>query len=367
MGGEGVFALAIPYAAGYLSDRLPEHLVRRFGRRSFFLVVSAPFMAASLAFLPFLSGYWMMTGCAFVFFAALHAYFTPLWTLMVDAVPDEERGRVQGVRGTFRAGGLAYGLVAAGLLYSLWKPLPFLFAAALIVGSTAVTWEAARRIGEDRGNGGSQMSGGIRKMWRELRENTAASWLLSANAFWNGAIDGIRPYFFLFASAVVGVGVATTSVGLIALVLGIGIGSFVVGRLGDRFDRIRLLTWGTALAVIALTGGFFVRAIGPAIGLLLVAGVGAASIVSLPYPVFAGLMDEDTAGQATGIWVLSVGVGRILSPMLVGVAVDLGARALPDLKGYPFMWLMAGFLALLGWMSLLLARRAMNGGASDHR
>src|SRR5512140_3558571 len=33
IGGEGVFALAVPFWSGALSDRLPERVARRFGRR----------------------------------------------------------------------------------------------------------------------------------------------------------------------------------------------------------------------------------------------------------------------------------------------------------------------------------------------
>ncbi|MGH7506811.1 MAG: MFS transporter, partial [Longimicrobiales bacterium] len=130
IGGEGLLALAVPYWIGALSDRLPERLVRTVGRRAFFLLASAPIMALSLVAAPLISGYWPLVAVAVVFFAAFHIFLTPLWTLMVDAVPDERRGRVQGVRGVLHAIGLGYGLVAGGLLLSVWTPLPFLLAAA---------------------------------------------------------------------------------------------------------------------------------------------------------------------------------------------------------------------------------------------
>src|SRR5688500_9120939 len=106
VGGEGIFALLVPYWIGWLSDHLHPSLHKRFGRRAFFLMLTAPFMAAALAIAPFLDGYWPLAGAAFVYFAALHGYLTPLWSLMVDAVPEERRGRVQGFRGALHSIGL---------------------------------------------------------------------------------------------------------------------------------------------------------------------------------------------------------------------------------------------------------------------
>lgn len=353
VGGEGVFALALPVLVGLLSDHLPNHLARRFGRRSFFLLIATPIMGVALGLLPFLSGYWPMTGVAFVFFAGLHTYMTPLMALMVDSVPDEKRARVQGVRSVYRAIGLAYGLVAAGLLYSVWKALPFLLAAVLIGLSTIVTYWAERRMGEDRGGGQRRtIVGGVRKMWAEIKENRAATWLLAANALWNGAVDGIRPYFFLFSTAVIGVTVATTSIGLIALVVSIAVSSVVLGKLGDEHDRGRLLEYGVALAVAAMVGGFFVRGPWSAVALLLIAGVGAAAMMTLPYPLFASLMGEQEKGQYSGLFVVTVSVGRVFAPMLVGAAVDLGRNWMPQYKGYPFLWAAAAILAALGWLAL---------------
>src|SRR5690606_12294992 len=96
VGSEGLFAMLIPYWIGHLSDRLPVRLADRFGRRTFILALFAPVLAGTLVAVPFVRGYWPLVVVASLFFAALHAYLTPLWTLMVDAVPDRRRGRVHG-------------------------------------------------------------------------------------------------------------------------------------------------------------------------------------------------------------------------------------------------------------------------------
>ncbi|BDG08504.1 MFS transporter [Anaeromyxobacter paludicola] len=355
IGGEGIFALLLPFWVGALSDRLPRRLARRFGRRTFFLLLTAPLMALALVASPWLRGYWPLAGAAFVCFAALHAYLTPFWTLLIDAVPEERRGTVQGVRGFFRAGGLAYGLVAAGLLFALWRPLPFLLAAALLLATTGATAWAERRI---RAAEEPTRREGLLDSWRQVAARPGAAALLVAEAFWNAAIDGIRPYLFLYAKHVLGATVAETSGGLGLLVVGLAGGSVVAGRLSDRYGRARILSAGSALLAAGMAAGFFARSFPVALVVLAFAGIGAAAELALPYPLFAELMGQDAGGEHTGIYVISFSLGRILAPLVVGGAVDLGARAQPGTHGYPFMWLVAGGFAVCGWGALQWSRRS---------
>ncbi len=356
VGGEGVFALLVPYWIGYLSDHLPPRLAARFGRRTFFLLVTAPIMAASMAVAPFLHSYWAIAGAALVFFAALHGYLTPLWALMVDAVPDERRGRVQGVRGVLHSAGLGYGLVASGLLYGIWHSLPFVLGAVLILVMTWLTARAMPREVKEKtiARDGSPGMGAI---WRDLKARPAVPWFLVSNALWSGAVDGIRPYFFLFAVVVIGVTMAEASLVMVLLVVGLAGGSYVVGRLGDRRDRNRLLQMGAAITGVAMLGGTFVHTLPGTIALMLLAGVGAAALIALPYPLFTSLIGGEAVGRYTGLYVVSISIGRIVAPMVVGAAIDLGARVYPHYRGYPFMWPMAGVLTIAGAAALSIAGR----------
>jgi MFS family permease len=353
IGGEGIFALMVPYWIGALSDHLPGWLARRFGRRTLFLLLMAPLMAAALVVAPFLKGYWPLAGIAFAFFSVFHGYLTPLWALMVDTVPDERWGRVHGVRGALHAGGLGYGLVASGLLYAIWPPLPFLIAALLILVTTGITVAAAPSgVGGVRGRGGERRGGEGWGVWRELQDRPDLRRFLVANALWTGAVDGIRPYVFLFAAVVVGINTAETSLILLLLVGGIGVGSVALGRLGDRYGRGRLLSAGALLTAAAMTCGIAIRAVPGAVALLLVSGIGAAALIALPYPLFAELVGGRAIGRYTGLYILSVGAGRVLAPVAVGAAIDLGKPLFPTLEGYPMMWPVAGGLALLGLAAL---------------
>ena len=370
IGSEGLLAILVPYWIGTLSDSLPDRLARRFGRRALFLWATAPPMALALVVTPFLHGFWLLAAAGFLFFATLHAYMTPLWALVIDAVPDERRGPVQGVRGIFQAMGLGFGLIGGGLLFSAWEPLPFLLAAALVAGTTVLTVVSTPEDRAPRGSGegpgamrGASLdvagpSGGgdsHQSFWKRLTRRTEVLWFLIANALWTGAVDGVRPYVFIFASVVLGISIAEASLVLGCLLGGLAIGAVVIGWLGNYVGRARLLGAAAGLTGLAMASGVFVRDVPSAIAVLAVAGIAAAAFIALPFPLFASLAGEEAAGRHTAVFIVSVGIARVLAPIMVGAAVDFGTRWWPDLQGYPAMWPVAGLLAVLSVPALLRA------------
>jgi MFS family permease len=353
IGAEGILAIFVPYWIGYLSDHLPNRLARRFGRRAFFLWTAAPLMTASLVVVPFLRGFWPLATAGILFFTALQGFVTPLWALMIDAVPDERRARVQGVRGAFQAIGLAFGLIGGGLLFEVWEPLPFVTAGFVLILST---WFTALSAPSDRGH--DQIAPARRRrgpVWRRLLKRSEIRWFLVANGLWNGAIDGIRPYIFLYAGAVFGISVGGTSGLLVFLLLGVGLGAVAVGRLSDVIGRARLLMFSAGLCGLAMLVAYFPRTSTGIIWLLAAAGLAAASFIALPFPVFARLTGDEAPGRQTALFIVSIGVSRVLAPVLVGAVIDFSARFDPELRGYPFMWVAAGGMALLSVPALLRA------------
>jgi maltose/moltooligosaccharide transporter len=362
---EGLFAMLLPYWTGALSDALPDRLARRFGRRSLFLLAALPVLTATLVVAPFLTDFRALVAVVVLFFAASQAYVTPLWALLVDAVPDARRGRVHGLRGALHAGGLGYALVIGGLLFGVWEPLPFIVAAVLLVLTTLVTVAAvpASVRAQPIGARLPERPRGV----RELLAPRSIRWFLLANALWTGAIDGIRPYVFLFAAVVLGVSAAQTSLALGALVGGLAVGAIVIGRAGDHWSRIRLLEAGALLTGLALASGVLVRDLAPAMLVLGLAGIGAASLVALPYPLFSRLIRDADVGRYTGLYVLSVGAARLVAPPLIGLVIDLGARLDPVRQGYPLLWPVAGSLALLSVWALRRSERAERVEAAARR
>jgi len=374
---EGIFALALPYLAGAISDSAPRKYGGMFGRRGRMLALAAPGMALGLVLIAALDGFWPLAGAAVIYFFALHLYSGPLRALLTDATPEEKWGSVQGVMGATHIAGVAFGLVVGGLLYSIWEPLPFLVAAGLVLGLTAVTLLAARRLGEagkqeeegtddDDDDGDGTGDYGIKheiEFWKDLAKRPDTRRFLAGNILWNAGVEGIRPYIFLFATVALGITVATASLAMIGFLAAAAVGSVLVGHFGDRFGRPRILILGALLAGAAMLPGLFVRDILSLVLLLIPAGLGAAALVSLPYAVFEGMVGEEDVGRSTGAFYMSVGVARVLAPLAVGAAIDVAHQWMPETEGYPAMWPVAGSLILLGAVALHLARRVSDDGS----
>jgi MFS family permease len=377
---EGLFALVLPYVAGASTDSLSRRFRGPLGRRGLLLALAAPPMALALVLMPFRDSFWSLAGAAVVYFAALHLYATPLRALLIEANPESRWGSVQGVLGAMHLGGVAFGLVAGGLLFSIWEPLPFVVGGVLLVVTTAVTLLAARSAGwaggknaEEAGGeaagegetgagetGEQARAGGAAEWhpkqelqyWRELLKQRRPRRFLISSILWNAGIEGMRPYMFLFATVVLGVAVQTASLALIGFLVAAMVGSVVIGRIGDRVGRERLLVIGAVVTGGAMLPGYFIRDLAPLIILLIPAGLGAAALVSLPYAVFEGIVEDHDVGRSTGTFFASVGVARLFAPLVVGAAIDLGALLLPEEQGYPFMWPVTGALVLLGALIL---------------
>jgi predicted MFS family arabinose efflux permease len=272
--------------------------------------------------------------------------------------------------GATHLAGVTFGLVAGGLLFSIYEPLPFIVGAGLLVVTTAVTLWAAHtmRLGQGGDVNGDDGSGGrqqrpqwhFRKeieFWKELVRDRNARWFLAANVLWNAGTEGIRPYLFLFATVVLGIAVQTASLAMLAFLAAAAVGSVIVGRVGDRFGRSRVLLAGAIVTGLAMMPGFFVRDLLWLMVLLVPAGIGAAALVSLPYPVFATIAGESDIGRSTGAFYMSVGLARMSAPLVVGAAIDLAVTWMPDQKGFPAMWPAAGAMTLMGAVTLYLAMR----------
>jgi MFS family permease len=392
---EGLFALVLPYVGGAATDSLSRRFRGPLGRRGLLLALAAPPMALALMLMPFRDSFWTLAGTAVVYFAALHLYATPLRALLIEANPQSRWGSVQGVLGAMHLGGVAFGLVAGGLLFSIWEPLPFLVGGGLLVVTTSITLLAARSAGwaggknaeaeggEEARDGGGEALRHVTmatmttatmtspsaahdddgeewrprqelRYWRDLLKQREPRRFLMSSVLWNAGVEGIRPYMFLFATVVVGVAVQTASLALIGFLVAAIVGSVVIGRIGDRFGRRRLLIMGALVTGTAMLPGFFIRDIWLLIVLLIPAGLGAAALVSLPYAVYEEIVEDDDVGRSTGTFFASVGLARLFAPLLIGAAIDAGALLLPEQQGYPFMWPVAGVFVLLG--ALLLYR-----------
>ncbi|MCZ7662161.1 MAG: MFS transporter [Thermoleophilia bacterium] len=357
IGGEGIFALAIPLAVGAFSDRIWT----RWGRRQPFMILAAPPMAAALVLAPFQRGYLPIALSVFVFFAAYHVYTAPYQALIPDFTPVTQHGRVQGFQTLMRGSGMFLGMVVAGMLLSLWEPLPYLAAGLFVI---VVTYYVVANIHETRPTGRNSsgtaarisprgMWGGLKDVWRTTRGEGRIQRLLVANYLWESTIQGLRPFIMLYFLYTFGVG--TKSGALLLGLVGVTyvVAGLVSGFLADRVGRRRVMWVGLAIYFVGCAIGFFVRDIWTGAILLPLFGLGGSIVLTMPYAIMMGMMPPARVGQFTGLFSLSRGLATVTAPVMVGGVIDVVGPFLPSSRGYAAIW---PFAAIAVAVSMLFFR-----------
>lgn len=355
VGGEGLFALFMPTVVGAWTDRSSD----RVGHRLRFLGVSAVVMTAALALLGIFGSVIVVGAAVALFYVGYYGFLAPYWALYPDLVPPEQSGRSRSAESTWRLVGSALATIGGGFLLALWTPLPFVLAAGLVLVTTLVL---ARGLGDLRDRPLQTSDPGWRTTLRrqaQLARQDGVTPLLVANGLWNFALAALRAFVVLFF--VMGLGRSTSFVS--AIIFPLAALGFVAaplsGRLADRIGHIKVLTvalvvYGGGLLLPSFFHGAWVLVLIP------IVAAGAATVMTLPYAVFMHLIDDDEAnqdahGSASGLFGLSRGIGSLLGPIAVGLAVELTAGNLfAGTKGYGVLWVIIGAAVLI---SLPILRR----------
>jgi MFS family permease len=336
VGGEGLIAVLLPVWVGRFSD----HADTRFGRRLPFLLVTAPVAGLALALVPFAPSLSVMAVEVFFFYLAYFTYFAPYQALYPDLVSEAVSGRAQGIQGVFSEVGLGLALVGGGLLLEVWRPLPYLGAAATLLFSTAV-------LVRGLGIGGGAERGPASK--RDPRSPAAEVWALLCghreirifvlgNALLTLGLGGLKSFVVLWLTEGLGKSMNFTAGAMTVVALGAVIGSLASGKLADRYGTGAVLSIALAVFGIGIalgTGSRSTILLGAAFPII---AVSAGAAVALPYALLMQLMESRHHGTMAGLYDVSSGVGTLLGPTITGVAIDLWRAQFASTHGYAAMW-----------------------------
>lgn len=342
IGSEGLLALFVPLLVGARSD---SARTTRFGRRKPFLIGAVPVAALALILMPLTTSLVILVILLLVFYAAYFTYYAPYRALYPDLVPDEQRGRSQGFQGTMREIGLGGALVGGGLLLGLWRPLPFVVGAVVLLAVTAVfvrTVREPREVDQAR----ESTESWIRSARSVLRERNGLPWLVLGTGMWEFALGALKTFVVLFLTVGLGRSMSFSSLVLAIVASAVIAAAITSGKLADRFGHGRLIhaaLWVYGLGVLV---PFFVQS-PVALAAVPVAAFAAGVVMTLPFSMLMGLMPESGHGAASGLFELSRGVGVLLGPAAAGVAIHLLAPTLESTDGYAAVFPVAAAAILL--------------------
>lgn len=301
------------------------------------MVVSTIAMAALLLVFPLYPNPWFWMALRFIFGLTSVALFfcSEIW--IISAAPPERRGFAIGVYGLF----LALGFFAGPALLSVigtegWTP----FIAGACIGLCAIppvlwAWSDQPDVSE------KEESGGLRDVFRFFRTDPAILWAVTLFGVIEFGAMSLLPVWSLRVG--MAEAAALTLVALVAA--GNLVSQIPMGWLSDRFDRRRLLSVCAGVSVLAaiLLPAFA----GTTWPLWITTAIWGGLVVGL-YTLSLNELGSRYTGAAlargTGAFVSAYGLGALVSPPALGLAMDLapphGMFALLALAA-------AGYLALL--------------------
>jgi MFS family permease len=354
IGSEGIMALWVPLLSGAWSDQLRGRL----GGRLPFVIAGVIPAAVALALIGFMHSLGLVALVAVVFFGFYFVAYEPYRALYPDLLDDEQvAGRAQSTQALARGLGTGFALLGGGLLLSIAKPLPFLAAAIILLAAVAAFVVARLRQGMPKQGHASEHGPAhvFRRVPGLLKKHPALRAYLIANALWEMALSALKAFVILYLT--IGLhyklAVASLLIGAVALVI-LG-GAAAAGKLGDKFGRVRVVTyalWAYGLGYLVL---IFTTSRPLIVAAIPFVALGGGAVMTLAYAILMPLMPDDEHGTLTGFYSLSRGIGIIAGPILAGVAISLtGSSVFPGTQGFQAMWIVCAAGAFL---SLLFVRK----------
>ena len=224
------------------------------------------------------------------------------------------------------------------MLFHLWEPAPFLFAAAIVSVACLVPVLFLR---EDGGHGRvfEGVATYIRHSWRVLRRNPDVGRFLLANTAWEGTFAGARTFVVLYITVGLGEPLWTSTLVLTAVAGGYMLAALVSGSFGDRFGLARVITWCSVVYGFGLFGGGFATQWHAwYLAVIFVVAIFGGSVMTLSWGLLFKLMPPDERGAISGLATTTKGFGLIFGMLLAGIVIDVMRPRLPATHGYQVLW-----------------------------
>jgi len=340
LGAEGALALFVPLVSGSLSDRLEGSPS---ARRLPFIVAGAPLIVVGLAVLPFSGSQGVAAACILVFFVGYYLYYPPYRALFPDLLPQRLYPRAQATQAVLRGAGLGAALIAGGLLLGLWRPLPFAIAAATVIAATFALSPVLRLDGDCRNPMLPYEPLSLRHLFfRSSELRTVAA----ANALWEFSFAGLKSFIVLYVVRGLGRSPSVAS-GVIAVVaIAYVVGAPLAARLAERHGIVPVLRVSSLIYGAGLVVGVLPHTLPPLlVGLPVIAFAGAITM-TLPQALAFTVAPTGSQGAAAGLLDFSRGLGVVLGPIIVGVAVEAFHGTFSSTNGYAAMWPVIGIPVL---------------------
>ena len=336
---DNIAAFFIQPLMGALSDRT----YTRIGRRMPYILIFAPIAVLAFALIPLvpqmipasLNGQVGQLSGLFAFFVAalgvmllgMAVFRTPVIALMPDLTPSPLRSKANGVINLMGGLGGVLAFLGGGLLYKMYRPLPFWVGGALTLIAVAILFWKVKEPKKLVESAAQQEEGlGVFRGLRNIPPENVRSLVLLILAifFWFVGYNAIETFFSSYGVVTLGVSESTASMILSVAYVTFILFSIPSGFIATRFGRKRTIIVGLVIFAVLLMIAFFMPVVPAVVALLAVGGLAwsLVNINSLPMVVDIST-SEEVLGTYTGLYYVAGTLAAVVGPILNGWVIDL--------------------------------------------
>lgn len=360
----GFFGTLVAVTVSILAGIISDHTASRWGKRTPAILIGA-LLALPLIGLPFL----FLTPALKTVFSPLALpiiiisycgmqFFTNVgngawWPLLVDVVPEQQRGTASGIQGFLTMLGSAIGIVLITMLNEKGHTLAALW---LIGGLFALTgivnaWVIKGKDKPARASERISLWRAMREMFKVRTRMVVFFWVVLAVLLAFMGVNSMQffaRFFFEVYFPTISPDAAFRIMGGISLIVTMlaAVGS---GILSDKIGRRKLLLWSMFVSAVAtflmgLTTNFTV--------FLIMAAIRSAAtgpLLAIAPALASDLAPKDEAGQYMAYNNLSTGLSGALSSLIFGVILITMTKTT-----FMFLFIISAIFFLLGWIVFLV-------------
>ncbi len=355
---DNIAALFIQPPVGAWSDRVRT----RIGRRMPFILIGAPIGAAIFGVIPLVSVLPLFVACTTTLLLSMALWRTPVIALMPDITPSHYRSQANGVINFMGGVGSIISFLVGAKLYDINHAYPFWLGSVLVIVAITLLFLL---IKEPKEYEASQEQPSMLKSLSAVLQDKEKSALrvLLAIFFWFVAYNGIEAFFTLYANKHLNLAESEGARLLAQLSLIFVLFALPAGFIGRRIGRRVTISIGIIIMALSITAMFVLPVatlntvltkaplLGtiPVIGvILMLAGIGWASININSLPMVVDMTTSERLGTYTGLYYLFSTLAAITGPIIYGLLIRFTGNNYGIVMIVSPIFMLAAFLMMMG-------------------
>ena len=354
----GFFGTLLAIIVSLLSGILSDHSASRWGRRTPAILIGAiiglPLIGLPTLFLaPTLRPIFLSLGLPIIILSYCGMQFTTnvgngaWWPLLVDVVPENQRGTASGIQGFLTMIGATIGIVVVTIFnqngqtgLALWL-IGGVLAVSGIINAVVIRGKDKPAQSSDK----ISLGQAVRDMFRVKTRVAVFFWVVFAMLLAYMGINSLQffaRYFFQVYFPAVNPDAGFRTMGGISLVFTM-VSAIISGVVSDRIGRRPLILWAMFLCAITT---LLMGLVNNYIAFLILAAIRSAAtgpIMAIAPALASDLAPKDEAGQYMAYSNLSTGVSGALGGLIFGVILVTLTR-----NTFMSIFIISAFLFLIG-------------------